>query len=132
MSEKQELLKVNSEIERINDRVANIERIATTVEDLAEKGVEAFCQHIAHKEESQQRELELESEKHKREIELENAMHKRAIQIIGVSALCIVILVFTAMTMGQNELVTTILTSSFAIGAGFGLKSALGKSSKNT
>lgn len=130
MSENHELLEVNNEIERINNRVANIERIAATVEDLAGKGVEAFCQHLEHKEEIQRKELEQENAKHEREVELENTMHKRSIQIVGTVVLCIVLLIFTAMILGQNDLVKTILTSSLAIGAGVGLKAAFSKPPK--
>ncbi|MGD8113201.1 hypothetical protein [Vibrio sp. TRT 17S01] len=131
MSDKQELVEVNNEIERINSRMDNIERIASTVEDLAGKGVEAFCKHLEHKEETQQKELEIESLKHKRELELEDTMHKRAVFIVAATVLCVVGLVFTAMILGQTDLVKTILTSSFAVGAGFGLKAAITKG-KNT
>ncbi|MFS1504162.1 hypothetical protein BCU13_012215 [Vibrio lentus] len=126
--EKQELIEVNNQIEHINQRVANVERIASTVEHLAEKGTDAFIKHLEHKEELQEKELELESVKHKREIELENDMHKRSIIIIASTVFSIVLLVFTAMVLGQTELVKIILTSSFAVGAGFGLKAALTKS----
>ena len=128
MLKEQELVEVNNEIERINDRVANIERIATTIEDLAEKGVEAFVKHMNHKEETQQKELELDNAKHQREIELENTIHKRSVAIIGATVVGVVALVFTAMLLGEKELVKTILTSSLAVGAGFGIKSALNKS----
>lgn len=124
----QELVEVNHEIERINTRVANIERIASTVEELAEKGVEAFVKHLEHKEETQQKELELESVKHQREVDLENVMHKRSVIIICATVFCVVVLVFTAMILDQKELVKIILTSSLAVGAGFGIKAALTKS----
>ena len=123
-----DLIEVSNEIERINDRVANIERIASTIEDLAEKGVEAFCKHLEYKEEAQEKELALESAKHQREIDLENKIHKRSVLITSITVLCVVLLVFTAMVLGQTELVKTILTSSFAVGAGFGLRTALTKS----
>ncbi|MBE9398932.1 hypothetical protein IOQ59_16860 [Pontibacterium sp. N1Y112] len=126
--EKQELVAVNAEIERINDRVANIERIASTIEDVAEKGVEAFVKHLEHKEETQQKELDLEKVKHQRELELEDTVHKRSVFIISATVFCVVALVFTAMLLGEQELVKTILTSSLAVGAGFGIRSALTKS----
>ncbi|WP_036186589.1 hypothetical protein [Marinobacterium lacunae] len=129
--EKQELMEVNSEIERINHRVANIERVAATIEEIADKGVDAFCKHLKHKEETQKKTLELESAKHQREIELENTVHKRSIFIIGATVLGVVVLVLTAMLLGQIELVKTILTSSFAVGAGFGLKVALSDKRKS-
>ncbi|TGV17176.1 hypothetical protein E5N72_18275 [Pseudoalteromonas sp. MEBiC 03607] len=125
--EKQELIEVNNEIERINDRVANIERIASTIEDLAEKGVEAFVKHMDHKEETQQKELELDNAKHQREVDLENIIHKRSVIIVGATVLGVFALVFTAMLLSEKELVKTILTSSLAVGAGFGIKSALNK-----
>ncbi|NMR28082.1 hypothetical protein HH219_21635 [Pseudoalteromonas sp. NEC-BIFX-2020_015] len=123
----QELIEVNSEIDRINTRVENIERIAATIEDLAEKGVEAFVKHMDHKEETQQKELELDNAKHQRELELENTIHKRSVIIVGATVVGVVALVFTAMILGEKELVKTILTSSLAIGAGIGIKSALNK-----
>lgn len=103
MSEKQELVEVNNEIERINNRVANIERIASTIEGLAEKGVEAFCKHLEHKEETQQKELEVENIKHQRETELENTMHKRAVFIIAATVLCVVGLVFVAIILAEGS-----------------------------
>lgn len=127
MKEK-ELIEVNNELNRINDRVANIEQIATTIENLAEKGFEAFVKHMDHKEETQQKELELDNAKHQREIELEDTLHKRSVVIIGVTVMGIIGLVLTAMLIGEKELVKTILTSSFAVAAGFGIKSALKKS----
>ena len=125
--ENRELIGVNSEIDRINTRVDNIERIAATIEDLAEKSVEAFVKHMDHKEETQQKELELDNVKHQRELELENTIHKRSVIIVGATVVGVVALVFTAMILGEKELVKTILTSSLAIGAGIGIKSALNK-----
>lgn len=113
----QELVEVNSEIERINSRVANIELIVSSIEGLAEKGLEAFTKHLDHKEEIQQK-----------EIELQNTIHKRSVVIVGATVVGVVALVFTAMLLGEKELVKTILTSSLAVGAGFGVKSALNKS----
>lgn len=129
--EKQELVAVNSEIDKINDRVEKIERIARTVEDVVEKGVEAFVKHLEHKEETQQKELDLEQVKHQRELDLENAVHKRSVFIISGTVFCVVVLVFTAMLLGEHELVKTILTSSLAVGAGFGIRSTLTNTKKS-
>ena len=130
MDNNKDIARVNGEIERINDRVANIEKVAETIEDLAEKGVEAWTAHLRHKQDNQYKKHEIEIDKHKRELDLEDKVHRRSMLVIGFATLTLVGLVLTAMLLGQIELAKTILTSSFAIGAGFGLKSVLSKSKK--
>ena len=125
-----ELVEVNHEIELINNRVENIEQIASTIEELAEKGFEAFNKHLEHKEEIKQKELINENLRHEREVELESKIHKRSIMILSFAVFCIVTLVFTALLLGEKEVVKIILTSSLAVGAGFGLKASLTRNIK--
>lgn len=126
-----ELVEVNQELEKINGRVNNIEQIASTIETLAEHGLESWDKYLTQKDEQEKRNAELAQIQHQRELELEDKIHKRSIVILGIFVSFIFLLILVALLKEQNELVKIILTSSFAVAGGAGLVS-LFKKNKNS
>lgn len=119
--EKQTLVEVNHEIERINEKVKNIEQIASTIETLAEHGLESWDKYLTQKDEGEKREADISLTKHQRELELENLVHKRSMIILGGCLISVVLLILVAMLKDQNELVKIILGSTLAVAGGAGI-----------
>ncbi|NSL56872.1 hypothetical protein [Uliginosibacterium aquaticum] len=110
-----------AQIERLDSRLKQIEKIAGTVEVVAEKGFEAVSKYFESKTEQEKKEAEAADAQHKREIELQDKKHKRATIILGVVSLLVFILVISSLYLSQFELVKYILGSSLAVAGGAGL-----------
>lgn len=121
------MVEVNHELEKINGRVNNIEQIASTIETLAENGLQSWDKYLTQKDEQEKRNAELEQTQHQRELELEDKTHKRSIVILAIFVSFIFLLILVAMLKEQNELVKMILTSSFAVAGGAGVVSLFKK-----
>ncbi len=118
---KKDVVEINYELERINDKVQNIERIAGTIESLADSGLKSWEKYLQQKDEREKREAELKRLVHEKEIEAEDKKHKRAVTILGGSILIVFILLLTAMLIAQYDLVKVILSSTLAVAGGAGI-----------
>ncbi len=121
------LVDVNHEIEVLSEKVQSIERIASTIESLAESGVEAFTKYMESKTKNKEKELNLKLHQHEKELELQDKAHKRMAIVLVIVLASIVGLLLAAMLTNRDELVAIILNSSLAIGAGAGLTSLFRK-----
>lgn len=110
-----------AQIERLDNRLKQIEKIAETIESVAEKGLEAATKYFESKAERERQDAESADAQHKREIELQDNKHKRSIVVLSIIVTWIFILVFAALYVGQYELVKIILGSSLAVAGGAGL-----------
>lgn len=120
-SPQNEIVEINYEIDRINDRVKSIERVAKTVEALAESGLKSWDKYLQQKNEREIREAELKKKLHEKEIESEDKKHKRSTIVLSGSMLIVFVLLMTAMVIGQYELVKVILSSTLAVAGGAGI-----------
>jgi hypothetical protein len=110
-----------AQIERLDNRLKQIEKIAETVESITEKGLEAATKYFESKAELERQDAETADAQHKREIELQDKKHQRSVIVLSIITTLVFILVFAAMYMGQYELVKIILGSSLAVAGGAGL-----------
>ncbi len=101
---------VNHELDVINEKISHIQEITSTIENLAASGLEAFNQHLTSQDQNKRLEIEFRDKK-----------NKRALILLGVIVSAVLVLVLTAMLHEQFQLVSTILNSSLALGAGAGL-----------
>ena len=97
-------------IEQLNVRMKHIEKIAQTVEMVAEKGFETADKYFDNKAEQEQ----LNSE-------LGDKQHKRSVFVLFGVILLVFILAMTAMILKQFDLVKIILASTLAVGGGAGI-----------
>ena len=118
-------IEINHELERINDRVKNIEQIATTIESLADHGLKSWEKYLDQKNEREKREADVQVKLHEKEIEVEDRKHKRSIIVLFICIFIVFILLLTAMIIGQYDLVKVILGSSLAVAGGAGITSML-------
>lgn len=110
-----------AQIERLDTRLKQIERIAGTVESIAENGFAAATKYLESKAETERKQAEAEDAQHQREIELQDRLHKRSVVVLSLIVFVVFVLVITAMFMGQFELVKIILGSSLAVAGGAGM-----------
>jgi len=100
----------NKELISIDHRLKNVEHIANTVDNVAEKALESWSHY-----------LEQKNEQEKRETENHNIQHKRASQILMVSIILVFILLIVSIVKDQYDLVKIILGSALSLAAGAGL-----------
>lgn len=110
-----------AQIERLDSRLKQIEKIAETVESITGKGLIAATKYFEKKAEQDRIEAEAADAQHLREIELQDKLHKRSVSMLSLIILVVFVLVITAMVMGQFELVKIILGSSLAVAGGAGM-----------
>ena len=110
-----------AQIERLDSRLKQIEKIAETVESIAENGFAAATKYLESKAEKDRKEAEAADEQHQREIELQDKLHKRSVVVLSLIVVVVFILVVIAMVMGQFDLVKIILGSSLAVAGGAGI-----------
>lgn len=110
-----------AQIERLDSRLRQIEKIAETVESIAENGFAAATKYLESKAESERKEAETADAQHQREIEFQDKLHKRSVVALSLIVLAVFTLVVIAMFMGQFELVKIILGSSLAVAGGAGI-----------
>lgn len=99
-------------IEQLDVRMRNIEKIAQTIENVTEKGFASANEYLKKK-----------AEQEKLDLELEDRQHKRSIWILGCVILALFTLLMAAMLLKQFELVKIILGSALAVGSGAGITS---------
>ena len=119
-----------AQIERLDNRLRQIEKIAETVESITEKGLEAATKYIESKAERDSQDAETADAQHKREIELQDKKHKRAVVVLSGITTLVFILVITAMILRQYDLVKIILGSGLAVAGGAGISNLFRGSSK--
>lgn len=110
-----------AQIERLDNRLKQIERIAGTVESIAENGFAAATKYLESKAETERKQAEAQDAQHQREIELQDRLHKRSVVVLSLIVFVVFVLVITAMIMAQFELVKIILGSSLALAGGAGM-----------
>lgn len=109
-TELQEVKKSN--IEQLDVRMRNIEKVAQTIENVTENGFASANEYLKNK-----------AEQEKLDLELEDRQHKRSIWILGCVVVALFALLMTAMLLKQFELVKIILGSALAVGSGAGITS---------
>lgn len=110
-----------AQIERLDSRLKQIEKVAETVESITKNGLEAATKYFESKAERDRLEAEAVDAQHKREIELQDKIHSRSAVVLSLIALLVFILVIVAMYFGQIELAKIILGSSLAVAGGAGI-----------
>ena len=110
-----------AQIEKLDNRLKQIEKIAETVESITEKGLAAATKYLESKAETERQEAVAANAQHQREIELQDKQHKRSVLVLSLTVLVVFTLVVIAMFMGQFDLVKIILGSSVAVAGGAGI-----------
>lgn len=110
-----------AQIERLDSRLKQIEKIAETVESITKGGLEAATKYLESKAETERQAAERANAQHQREIELQDRQHKRSIVVLSLMVLVVFSLVVICMFMGQFDLVKIILGSSLAVAGGVGV-----------
>lgn len=110
-----------AQIERIDTRLRQIEKIAETVESITEKGLEAATRYLENKAETDRQAAEAANAQHQREIEVQDKQHKRSVIVLSLIVLVVFSLIVIAMLMAQFELAKIILGSSLAVAGGAGI-----------
>ena len=113
-------LPMKVEVEQIDKRVTNVEKVVDTIQDISTSAFELLAKYFEKKELSEQRQLEIE-----------DRQHKRAVYLISLSIAIIFILCMTSIFLNQVALVQYFINSGLAIAAGTGLSSLLKSGSKN-
>lgn len=110
-----------AQIERIDSRLRQIEKIAETVEVITEKGFDAASKYFESKADREKQEAEMKDAQHQREVDLQDKLHKRSIVVLfGVVSLVFILLIY-AMVLKEFDLVKIILGSSLAVAGGAGI-----------
>lgn len=117
-----------AQIERMDNRLKQIEKIAETVESITEKGLEAATKYLENKAETDRCAAETKNAQHQREIELQDKQHKRSTIVLSLIVSIVFVLIIVSMYMQQFELVKIILNSSLAVAGGAGLSSIFRRS----
>lgn len=130
-NDKKNIVEISHEIDRINEKVQSIERIASTVESLADSGLKSWDKYLQQKDEREKREAILKRQLHEKEIESEDKKHKRSTFILGSLIAVVFILLLSALIVKQYDLVQIILNSTLAVAGGAGITSMF-KKGKNT
>lgn len=107
-------LPVKVEVEQIDKRVTNLEKVISTVKDISDAAFGVIDEYLKKKTESEQRQLEIE-----------NVQHKRAVYLLTFAIVVLFILCITALLQNQIDLVKFFINSGLAIAAGTGLSSLM-------
>jgi len=99
-------------IEQLDVRMRNIEKIAQTIENVTENGLASANEYLKNK-----------AEQEKLDLELADRQHKRSIWVLGSVVIAVFTLLMTSMLLKQFELVKIILGSALAVGGGAGITS---------
>lgn len=110
-----------AQIERIDTRLKQLEKVAETVESITKNGLDAATKYFESKAEKDRQEAEAADARHRREIELQDKIHKRSTLALSLITFFIFVLVVAAMYLGQVELAKIILGSSLAVAGGAGI-----------
>lgn len=111
---------IPAKIETIDNRLKHVEKIASTVESIAEKGFAAAAEYFKAKEERERAAALARNETHEREISFQDKSHKRSVIVLITIVSMVFILVLVSIYFGQIEMAKTILTSSLAVAGGAG------------
>lgn len=111
---------IPAKIETMDARLRHIEKIAGTVEAIAEKGFEAAAQYFKAKEDRERAEAQAENERHEREISFQSASQKRSVITLIIIISMVFSLVLVSLYLNQIDMAKTILTSSLAVAGGAG------------
>ena len=112
-------LPVRVEVEQIDKRVTNVEKITETVGALLSAAITSANDYLKKKNEIEERQLELE-----------HIQHKRGVYLLAFAIGVLFVLIMTAMLLAHAELVSSLVTSSLALAAGAGLMSFIKPSRK--
>lgn len=112
---------LTAQIERIDTRLRQIEKIAETVEAISKTGLEAATKYIESQTEAKRLATTSAEAQHQKELDHQDIKHKRNTQLLAGILAGIFILVLVSMYMQQYDLVKIILGSSLAVAAGAGL-----------
>lgn len=107
-------LPVKVEVEQIDKRLTNLEKVISTVKDISDAAFGVLDEYLKKKTESEQRQLEIE-----------NIQHKRAVYLLAFAIIVLFILCITALLQNQIDLVKFFINSGLAIAAGTGLSSLM-------
>ena len=129
--ESKDITEINYELERINEKVQSIERIASTVESLADSGLKSWDKYLQQKDEREKREAVLKRQIHEKEIQSDDDKHKRSTYILGGLIAVVFILLISALIVEQYALVQVILNSTLAVAGGAGITTMF-KKGKNS
>ena len=110
----QPVVQTAEEYSQVTQRIANVERFIETLEEVADKGLEAWNQYLAKKMTGDEQARALGDKQHLRTCWV---VTYACTLIFGLSAICLF--------RGQSELVKLIFDSSLAVAAGAGLTSVL-------
>jgi len=117
-----EVIVARSEIEQLDSRLRQIEKITQTIESISKSAIDAATSYLQNKAETERKEAESRNARHAREITLKDKLHKRSIVALLFIVTIVAILVGTAVAFGEAELAKTILLASLALAGGAGIR----------
>lgn len=121
---------IPTQLERLDNRVRQIEKIAETIEKVTASAVDVATKYIESKAEKDRKDTEVADAQHQRETETQDKQHKRTMMVLTMVIGMIFCLVVISLLKNQFDLVKVILGSSLAVAGGAGLAGMLRKSSK--
>ncbi len=113
-ADNENIVPLNVEVERFDQRIKNVEKIVEMIRGISDKAFELGTDYLVKKTESEQRQQELDDNQ-----------HKRSIYLLTFAISVIFVLCLAALFQNQFELVKFFINSGLAIAAGTGIASLL-------